>query len=138
MSTINLVLVPEPTKEVPDVDTFLNKIGHQASEASSTFENDWKKFFTMTSKQMKEGGIDTSVRRYILDWQEKYKKSIPLQELRTTQRKHGGERKSRIYAADKKVKDRIKMAQLKKAYRKKSVQEVIQTRRWEKLHREQE
>ncbi len=128
------VRIPKPSKEVPDVNTFLEKIGRGATENAETFENDWKKFFTMDSRKMKEEGIDTKLRRYILDWREKYAQGIPLGEIKLPVKKHGGERRRRIYAAEKKVKERISMAQLRKAYRKKTNLENIQKRKWEKLH----
>ncbi|VEU23957.1 DEKNAAC105106 [Brettanomyces naardenensis] len=136
LKRLGAAVIPEPTEEVPDVNSFLNKIGRQASEQSGLFENDWKKFFSMSSKQMKDEGMETATRRYILDWQERFKKGVKLEEMKVVEKKHGGERASRIYAADKKVKERIKMAQLKKGYRKKAIQEVIERKRWEKLHRE--
>lgn len=126
--------IPKSSKEVPDVNTFLKKIGRGATENAETFENDWKKFFTMNSRKMKEEGIDTKLRRYILDWREKYAQGIPLDEIKLPVKKHGGERRKRIYAAEKKVKERIAAAQLRKAYRKKANLERIQKLKWENLH----
>lgn len=134
----SLLEVPKPTKEIPDVDTFLKKIGRECSEHSEIFKNDWAKFFTMGSKQMKEEGIDTAVRRYILDWQEGFRQGQPLYEVKTLVKKHGGERRRKIYAADKKVKEKIRMAQLRKSYKKAATAERIQTRKWEKMHMDAE
>ena len=54
--------VTPPTDSVPDVQTFLTKIGRGAVGAADNFES-WQDFMTMSSFQMKQKGIETRVRR---------------------------------------------------------------------------
>jgi hypothetical protein len=54
--------VPMPTEAVPDVETFLTKIGRKSIEAAENFES-WQDLFTMSSYEMKSKGIDTRTRR---------------------------------------------------------------------------
>lgn len=136
MATRATRAVPEPTKVIPDVDTFLAKIGRQAAEHSAVFENDWNKFFTMSSDAMKEAGVDTKSRKYIMDWQERFRVGRPLQDFKLHPKTHGGERKAKTYAIERNAKDRIKLDQLKKKYRKESTQSTIQRNKWAKLHRQ--
>lgn len=54
--------VPAPTEKVPDVETFLTKIGRKSAEAADNFES-WQDLFTMSSYEMKSKGIETRTRR---------------------------------------------------------------------------
>lgn len=64
---------PKPTPFVPDVSTFLTLIGRKVSQHADKIPS-WKDLFTMTSKQMREAGIEPArSRRYILNWREKFR-----------------------------------------------------------------
>lgn len=54
--------VPAPTEAVPDVQTFLTKIGRKSVDAADNFES-WQDLFTMSSYEMKSKGIETRTRR---------------------------------------------------------------------------
>ena len=54
--------IPAPTEKVPDVETFLTKIGRKSAEAADNFES-WQDLFTMSSYEMKSKGIETRTRR---------------------------------------------------------------------------
>ncbi|KAH3675834.1 hypothetical protein WICMUC_002480 [Wickerhamomyces mucosus] len=58
--------IPKPTSAIPDVETFLNKIGRNSSEHLEIFP-EWSSLFTITSRELKEKGIDTAARRYLLN-----------------------------------------------------------------------
>ncbi len=58
----NLKVVPDPTTEVPDVPTFLEKIGRGCKGHADVFEN-WESLFTLSSAELKEKGIETHMRR---------------------------------------------------------------------------
>ncbi|KAG7827365.1 hypothetical protein KL920_004619 [Ogataea angusta] len=114
---------PEPTEKVPDVSTFLQKIGRGVSEYTETFENDWQKFWELGSSGMKEQGLEPRARKYILDWQERYRKGAELHEIPRGEKLHGGERKRRIYLAEKRLKEARELAQLKRKFKIQSNQE---------------
>lgn len=59
--------VAPPTEQIPDVETFLTKIGRKAVEVADTFET-WQSLMTMSSADMKQKGIDTRLRRYAQDY----------------------------------------------------------------------
>jgi hypothetical protein len=54
--------IPQPTEQVPDVTTFLNKIGRNCIEHEKHFDS-WEKLMTVSSKELKDAGIDTRDRR---------------------------------------------------------------------------
>ena len=128
--------IPKPTETVPDVLTFLTKIGRKSEEHADVFENKWETFWSMDSKKMKDAGIDAKDRKYILSWRERFRKGLELQEFKESKKKHGGERREAQYASQKVILDRIALAQLKKKYKKQASQEIIQKKKWEKLHSE--
>ncbi|KAG7855324.1 hypothetical protein KL939_004499 [Ogataea angusta] len=125
---------PEPTEKVPDVSTFLQKIGRGVSEYTETFENDWQKFWELGSSGMKEQGLEPRARKYILDWQERYRKGAELHEIPRGEKLHGGERKRRIYLAEKRLKEARELAQLKRKFKIQSNQEKRKRERFERLH----
>lgn len=86
--------VPEPTSTVPDVETFLTKIGRNSIEHAKHFES-WNDLFTKTGQQLKESGIDTRERRYILNWCERYRQGFELNEYKRGVKKWGGERRAK-------------------------------------------
>ncbi|ODV82742.1 hypothetical protein CANARDRAFT_204647 [[Candida] arabinofermentans NRRL YB-2248] len=127
--------IPQPTTDAPDVNTFLQKIGHNTTEYADTFENDWDKFFKMSSTQMKDKGIDVPARKYILEWQERFRKGIELAPLKISKKKNGGERNFKVYRAMKRIDDARKMAQLKKGFKKELAAERVQYLQWNKQHK---
>jgi hypothetical protein len=84
-------IVP-PTAEIPDVQTFMKKIGRDASETTDHFES-WEHFMTASSEYMKEKGIDTRLRRYIISQREKFRQGLPVREYKRGKKSWGGERK---------------------------------------------
>ncbi|KAH3670678.1 hypothetical protein OGAPHI_001193 [Ogataea philodendri] len=129
--------VPAPSASVPDVGTFLAKIGRGTSEYTDTFGNDWTKFWKMGSSQMKEQGLEPRARKYILDWQERYRKGVEPVEISRGVKKNGGERKRRIYLAERRLKDLRELAQLKRRFKIKNNLEKRNRDRFEKLHEKQ-
>ncbi|KAG7895421.1 hypothetical protein KL925_000131 [Ogataea polymorpha] len=125
---------PEPTEKVPDVSTFLQKIGRGVSEYTDTFENDWQKFWDLGSSGMKKEGLEPRARKYILDWQERYRKGAELHEIPRGEKLHGGERKRRIYLAEKRLKEARELAQLKRRFKIQSNEERRKRERFERLH----
>lgn len=53
---------PQPTEAVPDVKTFLDKIGRGLEEYSEKFES-WDEFVGSNGESLKEKGIDVRQRR---------------------------------------------------------------------------
>ncbi|ANB13375.1 Fyv4p [Sugiyamaella lignohabitans] len=84
--------VPSPTEQVPDVQTFLTKIGRNCSEYADKFES-WEHFMSVTTHELKEKGVDSRPRRYILAWREKFKRGEELTEIKRGKKRWGGERK---------------------------------------------
>ncbi|KAG7662389.1 FYV4 [[Candida] subhashii] len=93
------------TKEnVHDLETFLTLIGRNCIEHKELFENDLETFLATTSKKMKNMGIDTRTRRYLLRWKHKFVNDLePLREHKRGVKKNGGERKAKAVLARKKA-----------------------------------
>lgn len=89
------------TKEnVRDLTTFLTLIGRNCIEHAPLFDNDLQKFLTTKTKQMKEMGIDTRTRRYLLRWIHKFQNNLePLREHKLGVKKNGGQRKAKTVLA---------------------------------------
>ncbi|CAI5757795.1 unnamed protein product [Candida verbasci] len=89
------------TKEnVHDLETFLTQIGRNTIEFKDNFDNDLNKFLATTSEQMKEMGIDTNQRKYLLRWKDKFiNNTEPLKEHKTGKKRNGGERKAKTVKA---------------------------------------
>ncbi|GMG38865.1 unnamed protein product [Ambrosiozyma monospora] len=130
--------IPQPTKEIPDVNAFLSKIGRDMTEHADLFENSWEKLFTISSKKLRDSGVDCQARKYILYWRDQFVKGQPLKKYHKLVKKNGGERNLRAYSAEKLIKDRIALAQLQKAYRKTAGQSKHQERLWNTLHYKKE
>jgi hypothetical protein len=62
--------VPQPTKQIPDVKTFLSLIGRNCIEHEEHFP-EWKSLFENSGRDLKEKGIEVQQRRYILQQVEK-------------------------------------------------------------------
>lgn len=85
---------------VHDLETFLTLIGRNCIEHLELFEGDLNKFLTTGSKQMKDMGIDTRTRRYLLRWKHKFVNNLePLREHPRGKKKNGGERKAKLVKA---------------------------------------
>ncbi|KAH8664301.1 IGR protein motif-domain-containing protein [Xylariales sp. PMI_506] len=64
--------IPEPTPFVPDVQTFLKLIGRGLTSHASKFPT-WESFFSLTSEQMKELGVEPArTRRYLIWWRQRF------------------------------------------------------------------
>ncbi|CAN6639781.1 small ribosomal subunit protein mS41 [Trichomonascus vanleenenianus] len=94
----NYSKVPEPTKEVPDVQTFLTKIGRDSIQHEKHFES-WEELMTKPSSALKEAGVEARERRYILQWRERFKQGIPLMDHKRGGKKWGGERNAKANKA---------------------------------------
>lgn len=87
--------IPPPSEDIPDVETFLNKIGRNTIEFKEHFE-DWNKLFSMKSREMKAAGIDVQARRYILNQLEKFRNGEKIAEIKKGKKSYyGGEYKRR-------------------------------------------
>lgn len=82
----------KPTEQVPDVQTFLSKIGRNMTQYAEGFES-WDQFISSSSKQLAEKGLDTRDRRYLLNWFDKYGRGVELHEYKRGKKQWGGERK---------------------------------------------
>ncbi|TID21042.1 hypothetical protein CANINC_003537 [Pichia inconspicua] len=127
--------IPKPTDQIPDVQTFLTKIGRNTVEYQSAFPT-WDSLFTATSKDLKSAGVDVPARRYILHQVEKFKRSNDVQPTSKSVKKNGGERKFNQYLAQKRILDRIHTAQQLKQYRKQLKLTQMQYNRFDKIHRD--
>ncbi|KAK6881137.1 Small ribosomal subunit protein mS41 [Candida tropicalis] len=97
------------TKEnVQDLETFLTLIGRNCIEFKDSFENDLNKFLETSSEEMKEMGIDTKTRRYLLRWRHKFVNDLePLRVHKQGKKKNGGERNSKTVIAKRKALERL-------------------------------
>ncbi|KAI5955754.1 FYV4 [Candida jiufengensis] len=97
------------TKEnVHDLKTFLELIGRNCVEHLDSFEGDLNKFLETPSKKMKDIGIDTRTRRYLLRWKHKFINNLePLREHPRGKKKNGGERKAKTVIAKRKALQRL-------------------------------
>lgn len=87
-----------PTTEVPDVETFLAKIGRNMVQYKENFET-WDQLVGASSSELKEKGIDTRDRRYLLSWLDRYNRGVPLNYYPRGKKPWGGERKIRANRA---------------------------------------
>ncbi|CDK29352.1 unnamed protein product [Kuraishia capsulata CBS 1993] len=119
MVTFSKGQTPPPTDTVPDVATFLEKIGRDAQEHTDAFENDWETFWKLGSAGMKEKGIDVAARKYILDWQERYRKGTELYHIKQGKKKFDGkgERYFKVYRALKRREARIAEKELRERWK---------------------
>ena len=92
--------IPKPNEQIPDVDTFLAKIGRNCNELKDTFENNWNNLFLWDSKTLKEKGVNIQQRRYILNQIQKYRNNEPIREIKLGKKSFfGGERKRKAFTA---------------------------------------
>lgn len=88
--------IPSPTQEIPDVQTFLNKIGRKCGELTETFENNWENLFTWNGQALKDKGVSPQQRKYILHQIERMRQNQPVVELKQGKKSFfGGERNRR-------------------------------------------
>lgn len=112
--------VPERTTVIPDVTTFLTKIGRNTTQHAAKFET-WEQFFNLTSAQMKALGIEPARdRRYILHWREAFRVAggrLALREHKRGVKIDGGERRRKEVRAKRRAaenKDRRQAAENEK------------------------
>lgn len=125
--------IPSPTTQIPDVESFLTKIGRNSAEFTSNFPN-WNSLFTATSNDLKSAGIDVPTRRYILKQVEYYRRFNNVNPIKKSVKKNGGERKLNQYLAQKRILDRIKTAQQLKIFRKESKNIDKLYEKFDKIH----
>jgi len=66
--------IPTPTSFVPDPPTLLTLLGRGLAKHSSKIPS-WHSLFTMTSRTLRESGIEPARnRRYLMRWLEKYRR----------------------------------------------------------------
>ena len=88
--------------------TFLTLIGRNSIEYKDLFEDDLNKFLSTTSAQMKNMGIDTRARRYLLRWRHKFLNDLePLREHKLGKKRNGGERKAKTVIAKRQALERL-------------------------------
>lgn len=69
-------LIPQPTPFVPDASTFLKLIGRNLSQHAGKIPT-WQSLFSLTSKQLRELGVEPArTRRYLLWWRDRFRKGI--------------------------------------------------------------
>ncbi|RPA86073.1 hypothetical protein BJ508DRAFT_411636 [Ascobolus immersus RN42] len=101
--TLEPLPVPQPSPTVPDVPTFLTKIGRNTVQHADKFPS-WEEFFKLSTKQFRELGIEPARdRRYILRFREKFRvlatsqfggdAGVVLKEEKRPKKKDGGERR---------------------------------------------
>lgn len=92
-SHAKLRIIPQPSEQVPDVTTFLSKIGRKCDEVAEVYENNWNNLFLWDSKVLKEKAVSIQQRRYILHQVEKLRKNEPIVEIKKGKKSFfGGER----------------------------------------------
>lgn len=79
------------TSAVPDAATFLQKIGRNMTQYAENFET-WESLMNAQSTALKEKGMPTRDRRYLLAWIERFKQHQELHEFKRGRKKWGGER----------------------------------------------
>ncbi|CAO3671083.1 unnamed protein product [Umbelopsis vinacea] len=67
--------VPPPRGKITDVESFLKHAGRGSDESASKFQ-DWNHLFSVSSRDLKEFGIPTKQRKYILSRVEFYRQGI--------------------------------------------------------------
>ncbi|KAH8548602.1 IGR protein motif-domain-containing protein [Umbelopsis sp. PMI_123] len=72
--------VPPPRGNITDVESFLKRVGRGSEEYTSKFE-DWNQLFSVSSRELKEFGIPTKARKFILSRVEFYRQGIDPQPL---------------------------------------------------------
>ncbi|CCH58097.1 hypothetical protein TBLA_0A02970 [Henningerozyma blattae CBS 6284] len=93
-------IIPKPTEEISNVETFLTKIGRNSLELNKVFNNSWNCMFTSTGKFLKQKGVNVRDRRYLLLQLEKFKRNEPLIEYKRGKKGFfGGERKQKANIA---------------------------------------
>lgn len=94
--TLTRRVIPKPSKVIPDVNTFLQKIGRSANELAPVYENNWKKLFTLKRDELKEKGVTPQNRKYVLQQVEKYRNEGTVMEIKKSKKSFfGGERHRR-------------------------------------------
>ncbi|CAI4039436.1 hypothetical protein SMKI_08G1020 [Saccharomyces mikatae IFO 1815] len=92
--------IPKPNGQIPDVNTFLTKIGRNCNELKDAFENNWNNLFQWDSKMLKEKGVNIQQRKYILNQVQKYRNNEPICEIKLGKKSFfGGERKRKAFTA---------------------------------------
>ncbi|RCK56351.1 Protein FYV4, mitochondrial [Candida viswanathii] len=92
--------VPGTKETVHDLETFMRLIGRRCVELMEEFDNDLETFLRMSSAEMKEKGIDSRTRRYLINWRHKFVHGLePLRTYSRGRKKNGGERKERRVVA---------------------------------------
>lgn len=87
-----------PNAEVPDVEAFLNKIGRNMAQYKEHFET-WEQLVGSSSAELKEKGIETRDRRYLLGWLDRYSRGVSPTYYPRGKKPWGGERKIRASRA---------------------------------------
>ncbi|KAI8803496.1 IGR protein motif-domain-containing protein [Cladochytrium replicatum] len=68
-------VVSAPRGSITDITSFLTIIGRNCVEHASRFQS-WEHLFNATSVEMKDAGIGTRQRKYILGWRELYMRGV--------------------------------------------------------------
>lgn len=88
--------IPPPTADIPDVKTFLTRIGRKCDELTDVYENNWENLFTWGRELLKDKGVSVQQRKYILYQVEMMRQHKPIQEIKEGKKSFfGGERSRR-------------------------------------------
>ncbi|CAO3659481.1 unnamed protein product [Umbelopsis ramanniana] len=72
--------VPSPRGKTTDVESFLKHAGRDSEEFASKFQ-DWQQLFSVSSRELKEFGLPTKARKFILSRVEFYRQGIDPQPM---------------------------------------------------------
>lgn len=102
-------VIPSPTSQIPDVTSFLTRIGRKCDEVAELYENNWDNLFLWDSRVLKEKGVSVQQRRYILHQVEKFRKNEPVVEIKKGKKSFfGGERNRKENIAKWRAEERSK------------------------------
>ncbi|KAL7273221.1 telomere length regulation protein [Rhizina undulata] len=110
--------IPPTTTNVPNVETFLTNIGRNSVKHSAKFTS-WEQFFSSTSSQLRELGVEPARdRKYIINWREKFRLAqgnLTLEEHKRGRKIDGGERRRKEVRAKRRAEENKERRRLEEA-----------------------
>ncbi|ODQ81413.1 hypothetical protein BABINDRAFT_159711 [Babjeviella inositovora NRRL Y-12698] len=88
-----------PKQEFRTFKDFCAAIGRDAAEHAEAF-GDFQEFLKASSEELKQKGIDTRLRRYMLSMRHNHLQGKHVQEVKQSKKWHGGERNRRRFEAE--------------------------------------
>lgn len=102
------IVEPRTRHNTHTLEEFLTLIGRNCIEHSDVFEGSLEKFLKTSSLEMKEAGIETRTRRYLLRWRHKFVNDLePLREHKRGKKRNGGERKQKAVLGVRRAKKKL-------------------------------